>query len=78
MEKRWYLIDDATHSRGQIFEDQMNAKTREEAEVELKRAWDRLTPAEQKHRDAFYAGYAALDEDGCVDYDIKTDIITIK
>lgn len=74
--RKWFLIDDCTTAKGAVFEEPMAAATREEAAEELRRAWDRLSKADQKARDSFRAVLAEADEDGNVDYETVTDEVT--
>ena len=73
---KWFLIDDCTTAKGATFEEPMAATTREEAAEELRRAWDRLSRADQKARDDFRAVLAEADEDGIIDYETVTDEVT--
>lgn len=73
--KKWYLID---WKDGDMWNEQMDAETKEEAEEELFAAWNRLTPREQKHRQSFFAIYTTTDEEGNVDFDAADDEIKMK
>lgn len=73
---KWFLIDDMITARGLLTEEPMAAATREEAAEELRRAWDRLSRADQKARDDFRAVLAETDEDGNIDYETVTDEVT--
>lgn len=75
---RWYMIDDATTDRGQVFEIPLSADTQEEAVEAARNRFGALSRRDRDHRDACYVGRAELDADGCVDYDTMTDIYTIK
>lgn len=77
-EKHWYLIDDCTRAKGQIFETRINVSDASHAAAIAEIEWKALSPHDQALRDAFYIGFAALDDDGCIDYDSMTDIVSIK
>ena len=77
MLKAWYLIDDCTEAKAQIFEKELS----NDKEMAIRMAtdeWNKLSSHDQKIRGAFYIGYAALDDNGCVDYDTMTEIVNIK
>lgn len=74
--RNWFLIDDCTTVKGATFEEPLAAATREEAAEELRRAWDRLSRADQKARDDFRAVLAEADEEGNIDYETVTDEVT--
>ena len=77
MPKKWYLIDDCTASKAQVFEEELSDD--KEMAIRLATAeWNRLSQRDQKIRGAFYIGYAASDEYGCVDYNTMTEIVNIK
>lgn len=76
--KKWYLIDDCLHSARQVFETALDCASKEEAFDLAVREWEALSAHDQRARDDFYIGFADVDEDGCVDYDTMTDIISIK
>lgn len=76
--KSWFIIDDVMASRGELFERRLFVDTREEALRQARLDWSYLTDAERDQRSAFYIGYASEDENGCVDYDSMTDIVSIK
>lgn len=70
-EKKWFIVDNNLTYGAAIFDSEMRATTREDAEKELREEWDRLTKSEQSHRDEFYAVYG-------YDWTEGEDIIRIK
>lgn len=76
--KNWYLIDDATAARGEIFDKTLPCSSQEEAYDLAVREWKALSDADRASRDEFYIGFAEADEEGCVNYNSMTDIISIK
>jgi len=76
--KKWIIVDDCTSSKSQQFEEIIEASDINEAEQIARREWDRLTAHDQNKRDAYYVGYAEIDDDGCVDFNSMTDIVEIK
>lgn len=76
--KKWYLIDDCLHGARQVFETALDCDSQEEAFDLATREWEALSAHDQRARDDFYIGFADVDEDGCVDYNTMTDIISIK
>ena len=77
MLKKWWLVDDCMGAKSQIFEKELSND--KEMAIRLATAeWNRLSQRDQKIMGAFYIGYAASDEDGCVDYNTMTEIVNIK
>lgn len=76
--KKWYLIDDCLASKGQVFESVLDCNTQKKAFDLAVREWESLSAHDQQDRDDFYIGFADVDEDGCVDYETMTSIISIK
>ena len=74
--RRWYLIDDC----GDIYFDELAARTRGAAREEITDIWDGLTAADRSRRIAFEAVLAEPDpEDSrCPDLETTADIIKIK
>ena len=72
--KKWFLIDDCGT---ELFNESMNATTKEEAAEELADAWDALTRADQKRRVDFYAILAEPDEDGDPNFDTSADVVRL-
>ena len=75
---KWYIIDDATTDRGQVFPVEITADTQEEAILMARCRFKTLSKRDQSKRDAYYVGRAELDEDGCIDYDTMVDVYDIK
>ena len=76
----WYLVDERTAGAVDIFEEKLNATTREEAIREATREWYHMAPADRKRRTDFYIGQAETDEDGNIIYESMrnyTDITEI-
>ena len=71
---RYIIIDDCT-TRCAVCDEHIlpEATSKEEAIAALDRAWDHLTPHDQKLRDAFFLMYGPVD-DGVPDYD-NSDVI---
>lgn len=76
--KKWYLIDDCLASKGQVFESVLDCNTQKKAFDLAVREWEALSVHDQQDRDDFYIGFADIDDNGCVDYNSMTDIISIK
>lgn len=76
--KKWYLIDDCLHGARQVFETALDCDAQEEAFDLATREWEALSAHDQRSRDDFYIGFADVDDNGCVDYNTMTDIISIK
>lgn len=75
--KSWYIVDDCTKSKGQIFTEKVKGN-REAAIARARAEWEELSKHDQGLREAFYVGYAAEDEDGCMILDSMTDIVEVK
>ncbi len=78
--KKWYMIDEVgTADSYDSFETELKyVNTRAEAEAAIGVAWDSLSDYDQNRRHAFYAVFCEADEDGILDYDTATEVITIK
>ena len=76
--KQWVIIDDCMSSKSAQFEQPINAKDAQEAEHIARMEWAALTKEDQQKRDAYYVGYAEIDEDGCVVLDTMTDVVAVK
>lgn len=76
--KKWYMIDNALTDKGEIYETELKASSKEEAMKQAMKEWNALSDRDQANRDEFYIGLASEDEDGCVDYNTMTDIEYIK
>ena len=75
---KWYIIEDRTTDRGQVFSHPIEAQTKEEAIKAGCFRYGCLTDAEKRGCDDFYVCRAELDEDGCLDYDSIEDVYDIK
>lgn len=73
--KKWVIIDE---KNGDMFEEILEAKTKEEAVAAARREYDRLSSYDKKQRTAFYVGFAEIDEDEIIDFDTMTDIVEVK
>lgn len=76
--KKWYLIEDCTKAKAQVFETELKVRTAQEAQEKALAIWNGLSAYDQKEREACYIGLAGVDDDGCIDYNSMTDIFTIK
>ena len=76
--KAWIIVDDRINSRSAIFEEIIKANSQQQAIDIAKRTWAALSADDKKKCDAYYVGFADVDEEGCIDYDTMTDIYTIK
>ena len=76
--KKWVIIDDCMKKRCAIFDEICKSQTTEGAYAEAKAKWDALTEHDKRDRDGFYVALTGFDEDGCIDFDSMTDILTIK
>ena len=82
--KYWFIIDDETMTRGNVFADCMPSySTREDAIDRATTIWERMTRRERINCDQLYIGYAEPDEDSderdiYPDYNTMTDIEYIK
>lgn len=76
--KKWVIVDDCTKRRSAVFDEICKAQTKEGAYAEAKAKWNALTEHDKRDSDAYFVGHTDFDEDGCIDYDSMTDILTIK
>lgn len=76
--KKWVIIDDCTKKRADIYDVTCKAQTKEGAYAEAKAVWDALTEHDKRDRDGFFVALTDFDEDGCIDYNSMTEILTIK
>lgn len=76
--KKWYIIDDATTARGQIFDNCTNTDDMDEALQLAQKEWNQLTKDEQEKRDDFYIALGAKDEDDCLDWNSVTKCVSFK
>lgn len=76
--KKWYIIDDATTARGQIFDHYTNTDDMDKALQLAQKEWNQLTKDEQEKRDDFYIALGAKDEDDCLDWNSVTKCISFK
>lgn len=77
--KCWFVIDNETTSRSEIYVKRLpEGATFIQAARKANLIWSRKTPFEQKHCDELYIGRAASDEDGGPDYETMVDIVYIK
>ena len=76
--KHYYIIDDRTTHGGAMFEDRINAESKEDAVLIARVTWEKLSEYDRKRCDAFYLGYAEETEDGVIDYDTLDVVETFK
>ena len=76
--KRWYIIRESVHAAGQVFETPIDAADQADAIETARAKFSMLSKHDQDACEDFYVGFAALDEDGCIDYDSMTDVYSIK
>lgn len=76
--RQWYLIDDCISSKGEVFESRLSCDSQEKAVEIATQEWEKLSKHDQQSRDDFYIGLAAVNADGCIDYNTMTDIVSLK
>ena len=73
--KKWVIVDDCLSTKGVIYTEY--AECREQALENAKAEWNHLGKHDQGIRDAFYIGFAEVDDDGNVDFDSITETIDV-
>ena len=76
--KTWFLIDDCTRTKGQVFAENTWTSDRKKALRYAMREWEAMSDHDRESRDWFYIALAYANEDGSPDYDSIYDTVTIK
>ena len=66
----WFLIEARKNDE---YVTDLEAKTLDEAKIEIIRSWDRMTKDDHKRTTEFYAAFAETDEEDFIDYDSITE-----
>lgn len=76
--KTWFLIDDCTKAKRQVFEENTWTADREKALSYARREWDAMSDHDRESRDGFYIALACSNDGIIPDYDSITETVSIK
>lgn len=75
--KKWYLLEDCTRSRAQVYHTELKSADKEGALREAVAIWNSLTDYDKSQREAVYIFRSRLDEYGDPDFDQSTDFTDV-
>lgn len=78
IETTWFVVDDATHAKREIYDRPLHTDDKEEAMAAGMGEWNYLTDSEKKNRDDFYIAYASTNRYGHIDEETIKEQISMK
>lgn len=76
--RKWYLIEDCSTSRSQVFHTELKATNKKDAIREAVEIWNALSDYDKEQRESVYIFRSTPNEYGDPDFDKSTDAIAIK